>query len=82
MLPYCGWGCNIFSCVDCTSSDYTVYEFEEGSVRPQDFSLEAFFEMWLRGVDILSVDGREDIVIDIVNPFTGEKDSIVKRRKK
>lgn len=79
LLPFCGWGCNIFSCVDCTTSDFVICKFEDFDVWPQSYNLEKFFEMWVNDVDILSLDDGEAAEIEITNPFTGEK-TVAKKR--
>lgn len=79
LLPFCEWGCNTFSCVDCTTPNFTVYKFEDFDVWPQNYNLEKFFEMWVNDVDILSLDDGEEIEAEITNPFTGEK-AIAKKR--
>jgi hypothetical protein len=82
LLPFCEWGCNMFSCVDCKSPDNDVYLFEEGSVERQDYNLEDFFKMCVEGVDILSHGAAPSKRAEIVNPFTGKKAIAQKRRGK
>lgn len=45
LLPFCTWGCNIFSCVDCTAPDYPVYQFEDFGVSLKGYDLQGFFQM-------------------------------------
>jgi hypothetical protein len=33
LLPFCEWGCNIFSCVDCEGTHHLIYLVEEGDVQ-------------------------------------------------
>jgi len=80
LLPFCSWGCNIFSCVDCTNADFPVYNFEDFDVLPQGYSLQDFFEMWVNGVDILSLDDGEQVEVEIINPFTGKKSTVAKKK--
>lgn len=74
MLAFCEWGCNSFSCVDCTDSRFQIVHSEECKTYVQDFTLDAFFKMWLEGVDILSRVVRSPVrTATIINPFTREK---------
>ena len=79
LLPFCEWGDNIFSCVDCISGEHIIYTFEDFAVSPQNFTLEMFYELWMAGTDILSY--RAEVVeTEITNPFTGEKETITRRK--
>lgn len=83
LLPFCEWGCNIFSCVDCSRPPHVVYQFENFTASRQNYDLDKFFELWMDGVDILSYgvsDSEESEEIEFTNPFTGKKDTISKRR--
>lgn len=81
LLPFCSFGCNIFPCVDCLDNKYTIHLFEEGDVSQQPYNLQRFFELWIEGVDLMSLASGEIVERDIVNPFTGEKTSVSKRTK-
>jgi hypothetical protein len=81
LLPFCEWGCNIFSCVDCNDARHPVYTFEDFSVRPENYNLDKFFELWMCGVDILSYESAEPESVEITNPFTGKKGIISRRRR-
>src|SRR5581483_4264205 len=54
LLPFCYWGCLIFSCVDCNDTTHPISTYEDGEAWPQRYTLRDFFEMWLNGVSILS----------------------------
>jgi len=82
LLPFCEWGCNIFSCVDCTDSLNSIFLSEECDVRPEDYDLADFIEMWLNGVDILDVNSSPRESIEITNPFTRKKSEVFRRIKK
>lgn len=82
LLPFCEWGCNIFSCVDCKDPHHVIYTFEDFAVTQQDYTLDRFFELWLSGADILSYDGADVDEVEITNPFTGKKDTVSKRKRK
>ncbi|QDV48207.1 SMI1/KNR4 family protein [Gimesia fumaroli] len=82
LLPFCEWGCNIFSCVDCNDPQHPVFTFEDFAVTQQNYTLDRFFELWMSGADILSCDGAEVDEVEITNPFTGEKETVSKRRQK
>jgi len=76
-LPFCEWGCNMFSCIDCATCAYEVVHFEEGRIEGRCFTLDDFFRMWLDGVDILSYGSDQVRERHIVkNPFTGKKAEI------
>ena len=82
LLPFCEWGCGIFSCVDCRQAQHAVSVFEDFQVWPQDFGLLEFFEMWMAGVEILSHGVAEWEELKIINPFTGQPTSVRRRRRK
>jgi hypothetical protein len=82
LLPFCEWGCNIFSCVDCNDARHSVYTFEDFSVRPENYSLDKFFELWISGVDIQSYGSAEAESVEIINPFTGKKEIVSKHRRR
>lgn len=73
LLPFCGWGCNVFSCVDCSDPGSPIFRSDECRVRPVNYCLEDFFEMWLDGRDLLSEGGLRRSSVEITNPFTGKK---------
>lgn len=81
LLPFCEWGCNLFSCVGCADDRNRVYIFEEGAVRPQGCTLVEFFELWMNDTDILSSDPVKTEDVEIVNPFTKERHTISRRRR-
>jgi hypothetical protein len=82
LLPFCEWGCNIFSCVDCSDVRHPVYTFEDFAVRPQGYTLDKFFELWTVGADILAFEPSEVERVEITNPFTGKKETVSKRRSR
>ena len=82
LLPFCEWGCNIFSCVDCQGPKNQIYIFENFDVWPQGYTIEGFFEAWMKGIDILSCDSFEYETIETINPFTGKKDVVKRRRRR
>lgn len=82
LLPFCEWGCNIFSCVDCHDERHPVYTFEDFAVRPQRYTLDKFFELWMIGVDILAYEPSEVERVEITNPFTGKRDTVSKHRRR
>ncbi len=71
LLPICDWGCNTFSCVDCSDPVFSMWKFENFDVRHQEISIEEFFDMWIRGVDLLSLESDGFVEKEITNPFTG-----------
>jgi hypothetical protein len=88
LLPFCDWGCNIYSCVDCTGSPYPVvtYEYVEGpmehSFAPTRDSLESWLRDWLAGIEVFEPVYEEAPESDrvIINPFTKEPMVIKGRR--
>ena len=78
MLPLCGWGCTIFSCVDCSTEE--VWTLEDFELDATGYDLTAFFTRWLDGeADTLrhSSVPRTTHRRLAVNPFTGEPMEIV-----
>jgi hypothetical protein len=84
LLPFCAWGCNIFSCVDCSEPKHLVYLSENLEPWPQNHTLSQFFEMWIAGVDLMSTEltNTELVEVEIINPFTRKKDRVSIRRRK
>lgn len=82
LLPFCSYGCNIFSCVGCADNRWLVSTFEEGEVWPQNYTLEDFFKLWISGEDVLSYDASYEFTdVPITNPFT-HKQTFIKKRKR
>jgi hypothetical protein len=62
LVPFCHWGCAIYSCFDITTENCPVVWFdpnmrEDGEPMEKQFmphreSLESWFEAWLNGVDL------------------------------
>lgn len=82
LLPFCEWGCNIFTCVDCTDYNAVLYQSEECAAKKLKYRLEDFFEMWLDGIDILNNDRPPPKAIEGVNPFTKKKETYFGSSKK
>jgi len=80
MLPYCEWGCNIFTCVDATGEGQ-VYTFADFLLSPVHCTLETFFQLWMSGRSIWEFNKSDanDESISFVNPFTGDRESIRRR---
>ena len=73
LLPFCEWGCNMFSCVDCSDADSRIYLCDELEVSPERYTLAEFFEMWIAGKELLYIDAAPPEGIEFKNPFTGKK---------
>lgn len=73
LLPFCGWGDNIFSCVDCSNPGNPIFRSDECEARPVNYGLEDFFEMWLDGRDLVSQGATSRRTVQLTNPFTGKK---------
>jgi hypothetical protein len=82
LLPFCNWGCAIYSCVDCTDSSFPVLTHEDSGVWPERYTLSEFFEMWLKGKVEFSQEGVEVVTKEGTNPFTGKKMTITGRRRR
>jgi hypothetical protein len=82
MLPFCNWGCAIYSCVDCADASYSVFTYEDSGVWPERYSLPEFFEMWLNGKVNFSQENVEVVTREGTNPFTGKKMTISGRRRR
>lgn len=82
LLPFCHWGCNIFSCVDCVEAANHVFTYEDGGVWPQRYALPDFFEMWLEGKVCFSDENVETVTTEIINPFTKQKSTVSARSRK
>jgi hypothetical protein len=78
LLPFCDWGSNIYSCVDCIRSDNPIKSFAYNVVRLEPYDLSNFFQMWLQGVDILKINPIATETVEMINPFTGRKEKIKK----
>ena len=60
LLPICGWGCAIHSCVDCRNDDAPVVRFDPNQVEgdwsiaftAEGRSFEAWLEGWMRGEEL------------------------------
>jgi hypothetical protein len=81
VLPFCNWGCNLFSCVDCTTSQFTIWTCDELELSRRDCTLDQFFELWLDDGDISLLFGTQHIEKEIINPFTGKKASVKARSR-
>jgi len=84
LLPFCGWGCNIFSCVDCNDPGGRIVRSDECRTEEVNYNLDGFFQMWLDGKDILDCDNAESerTTVEIINPFTRGKMRVTSTRKK
>jgi hypothetical protein len=82
LLPFCNWGCAVFSCVDCTDPSFPVHTHEDSGVWPEGYTLSEFFEMWLQGMVEFSQEGVEVVTKEGTNPLTGEKMTISARTRR
>jgi hypothetical protein len=81
LLPFCEWGCAIFSCVDCNDSHSRVYLSKSCEPHAQSYNLNEFVQFWANGVCILDLDPRPRVHKEMTNPFTGQKTLIVGRKR-
>ena len=76
LLPFCEWGSQIYSCVDCNNSMFPVYISRDCEPKQQRYDLRDFVQMWVEGVSMLEIDPPPSKTIRYVNPFTGEEDEL------
>jgi hypothetical protein len=81
LLPFCDWGCRIFSCVDCADSAHHIFTYEDLGVWPERYTLSEFFEMWLKGKVLFSDENVEVETKEGINPFTKERMTFTARRR-
>jgi hypothetical protein len=81
LLPFCDWGCNVFSCVDCSNEYAPISIFDAGQLIPQSYNLATFFEMWVGGSDILLASSGDLVTQQVLNPFTGTKTTVQMRKQ-
>ena len=76
LLPFCAWGCNIFACVDCKTSDVWILRGEaEHELERTSLSLEAFLSRWLDGAsgsELLESFRLAKKSITVRDPVTGK----------
>jgi hypothetical protein len=82
LLPFCDWGCAIYSCVDCTESAYPILTYEDSGAWAEQYTLPEFFEMWLKGKVLFSQENVEVVTYEGINPFTREKMTYRGRRRR
>lgn len=70
LLPFCEWGCNVFSCVDCTATHYPVVQSEVCKTFTTSYTIEDFFRMWLDDMDLFGSSSSPRRTVPIINPFT------------
>jgi len=81
LLPFCDWGCAIYSCVDCSDPTFPISTWEDCELWPEDYTLRDFFKRWIKGK------GRSDAEVEVVsksikNPFTGKKTTVYGQRRR
>ena len=82
MLPFCDWGCAMFSCVDCNDAQSEIYFCEECRTQPMGFGIEGFIQRWLRDEDLLECAQWEEKTTEMINLFTKKKMMVKGRRLK
>ena len=82
MLPFCGFGCAIFSCVDCFDPDLTVYTYEYPDLNNEGIGLEDYFKRWINDEKVRDLAGAERISTEIISPFSGKKVTIYGQKKR
>ncbi len=58
MLPFCDWGCKVYSCVDCKVANLHIHVARDAHPWPQPYNLDDFMRMWLVDVEMLDLDPR------------------------
>jgi hypothetical protein len=82
LLPFCFWGCTIYSCVDCRDARLGVYRCEDCNPIRQAFDLQGFVQSWLEGADLLDTPGSTVENVTVINPFTKKPMELKRRRHK
>lgn len=72
LLPFCHWGCSVYTCVDCESEELQLVTTTDTSITPTHWTLESWLQDWLDGVAIFDRMFGPSIVIKGINPFTKE----------
>ena len=73
LLPFCEWGANIYSCVDCGDDEHCIWLFRDNRFKQQPFTLADFFEHWLADDANILVDwGTTRKTRQVRNPANGE----------
>jgi hypothetical protein len=81
-LPFCSWGCNIFCCVECDSTN-RISIFEDFRLWPKNYNIEDFFRLWMNGTDILLYDSSfDERTVEFMNPFTRLKETKKTRQRR
>jgi hypothetical protein len=73
LLPFCDWGCAIWSCLDCRSNDGPIVTSSNG--RPlvsTGHTLRSWLSQWLSGTDLFEEMFEPGPVHNSINPFTKE----------
>ena len=82
LLPFCEWGCNIFSCVDCKDEAAPVHWSEECVAYAEGYALADFLAMWIDGVSLIDLNAGGRVTAEIVNPFTRKPTRVTGGRKR
>ena len=80
-LPFCYWGCTIYSCVNGKDPAVPIQTWEEGEMCEEDYALPEFFKMWLKG-KVRVFEHAEVVSRQIINPFTKKKTRVYARKRK
>lgn len=80
-LPFCDWGCTIWSCVDCTDPSLSVSTCEDCELSPEGYTLHDFFRMWVKG-KVRQMEDAAVVTKTIKNPFTGKQTTVYGRRRR
>lgn len=74
ILPFCEWGCNMYSSVDCSDSRQPVHALREGRFDHESmYTLERFFQLWVEGKPLFSPKPEDFEEVEIINPATRQK---------
>ncbi len=80
LLPFCDWGCNIYSCLDCVrlGNPVLTYEHVQGSMHqsfvPTRDAFESWLRDWLAGLEVFEPVYEHAPELDRpgINPFSQE----------
>ncbi|WP_197527834.1 SMI1/KNR4 family protein [Posidoniimonas polymericola] len=71
LLPICGWGSSVWSCVDCSTTVNSIFTLDEDGFTQTPYALHSWLEDWCKGVRLWDT-MFEFEEVEIINPFTRE----------
>jgi hypothetical protein len=70
VLTLCDWGCNIYSCLDCSSSDLPIFRMDSNENFMVEWAIEAsslqqWLEAWVDGKSLFHLDWEQATKIPV-----------------